>query len=111
MITVDTVNRYLEDNGLPPDKGYLLKDAGEGAFIAEWNIGIPKPSTEQLNVYEAALLDEKPLRELKAQMENTDLSNDLENIIDALDVSTRTRISAETLDKYNAKKSLRLLKP
>ena len=47
----------------------------------------------------------------KSKMKDSDLSDDMENIIDALDVFTRGRISVETLDKYNAKKSLRALKP
>ena len=60
---------------------------------------------------EAAWFAGKTMRDWKSQMGSIDLSKDLENIIDALDATTRARIPAETLDKYNAKKSLRLLKP
>ena len=31
----------------------LLQDDGNGAYIKEWNLDIPKPTLEQLNAYEA----------------------------------------------------------
>lgn len=49
MLNTDTINKYLEDNALPPDEGYLLKDSGSGNFIAEWDLGIDEPTTEQLD--------------------------------------------------------------
>ncbi len=45
------------------------------------------------------------------QMNNIDISDDLENIIDALDPPTKARIVSETMDKYSAKKLLRSQKP
>ena len=47
----------------------------------------------------------------KQKMKDSGLSDDLENIIDAMDATTRARIAIETMSKYNAKKSLRALKP
>ena len=51
------------------------------------------------------------LRDWEDKMDAIGLSDDLENIMDALDAPTRARISPETLDKYNSKKALRLSKP
>ena len=65
----------------------------------------------QRDAEEALWLAAKPLRDWQADMDAINLSKDLENIIDALDAPTRARIPAETLDKYNAKKALRLSKP
>lgn len=31
----------------------LLQDDGNGAYIKEWNLDIPKPTLEQLNAFEA----------------------------------------------------------
>ena len=47
----------------------------------------------------------------KQKMKDIGLSDDLENIMDALDDTTRARIATETLSKYDAKKSLRSSKP
>jgi hypothetical protein len=33
-------------------KDVLLQDDGNGAYIKEWNLDIPKPTDEQLNSYE-----------------------------------------------------------
>jgi len=63
------------------------------------------------NIEEAAWLAAKPLDDWQTDMDFIGLSDDHENIIDALDEATRTRIDAATLDKYNAKKTLRAAKP
>ena len=34
-------------------KDVLLQDDGNGAYIKEWNLDIPKPTLEQLEQYEA----------------------------------------------------------
>jgi hypothetical protein len=34
-------------------KDVRLQDDGNGVFIAEWNLDIPKPTLEQLDAYEA----------------------------------------------------------
>lgn len=60
---------------------------------------------------EAVWLSRAGFRDWETQMKSIDLSSDLENIIEAMDAATRARIPAETLDKYNAKKALRALKP
>lgn len=45
------------------------------------------------------------------QMLETGIDDDLENVIDALEPPTRARIASETIDKYNAKKTLRGQRP
>jgi len=55
MLNTDTINKYLEDNTLPPNEGYLLKDIGSGNFIAEWGLEIDEPTTEQLKFLTAAV--------------------------------------------------------
>lgn len=56
---------------------------------------------------------EKPLREWRRKIEASD--NDIprwaEDIIDALDETTKQKISKQTLDKYERKKTLRSEKP
>lgn len=49
MLNVHTINRYLKNNGLDPDKGYLLKDKGDGVFIARWDLGISEPTTSEID--------------------------------------------------------------
>jgi hypothetical protein len=34
-------------------KDVLLQDDGQGAYIKEWNLDIPKPTLEQLDAFEA----------------------------------------------------------
>ena len=75
------------------------------------NIDLSASQIAERQAEESNWLGKKPMRDWNRQMEDITLSDDLENIIDAMDTTTRARISAETLDKYNAKKSLRLLKP
>lgn len=45
------INRYLEDNGLPQNEGFLLRDKGDGCFIAEWDVDIDKPSQDIIDFY------------------------------------------------------------
>jgi len=60
MINTGTVNKYLEENGKEPDTGYLLKDAGEGNFVAKWDYDdLAEPTNAQLVVYVSELNAEK----------------------------------------------------
>ena len=80
-------------------------------IIVEWpetlNGGV-KPTQVEIDT---AISEYAPLEKWKEDMAVINLSDDLENIIAAMDAPARTRIADETLDKYNAKKSLRLSKP
>ena len=55
-------------------KDVRLQDDGNGAYIKEWNLNIPKPTTAQLNAleaqandYEANLIAEQANKESKKQ--------------------------------------------
>lgn len=73
MLNTDTINKYLEDNSLPPNDGYLLKDAGEGVFIAEWDLEIDEPTTEQLEALTAAVEADRVIEEWKTEMFQLDM--------------------------------------
>lgn len=66
-------------------------------------------------IQEAAPEEEaSELDKWKSQMtssDNTFISRDLENIIDALDDETKARIDSFTIDKYTSKKELRQRNP
>jgi hypothetical protein len=63
-----------------------------------------------IDIIEWPLTQQEKLSRWEDRM-NGALSNDLENIIDALDAPTRARIAQETKSKYDAKKVLRAQKP
>lgn len=65
MINVHTVNAYLEDNSLPIDIGYVLKDDGEGEFISQWDLLIPQPTALDLEPYHVQIQKEKLAEKLK----------------------------------------------
>ena len=69
MLTTDTINQYLEDNALPPDEGYLLKDAGAGVFIAVWDLAIPEPTEGHLVAILVILALAKGWRDVKAKQD------------------------------------------
>jgi len=52
MITTRGINNWLIDKGYPANDGYLLKDSGEGNYIAEWNLDIPQPDISEIEEYE-----------------------------------------------------------
>lgn len=62
---------------------------------------------------EARFLEEAPLKKWEAKIAATDskLPRVVEDIIDALDAPTKAKISRETLDLYEAKKTIRAQKP
>ena len=111
MINDKIIRRYIEQQGEQPDGRYLLKDTGAGEFIAKWEYQFAKPTNAQIATIVSELDLKETMRNWQKQMDAILLSDDLENIIDALDAPTRARILDETLDKYNAKKALRLSKP
>ncbi len=53
----------------------------------------------------------KAMADWKVQIAASEISRDLENIIAAMDAPSRARIDTVTLDKYNAKITLRSKKP
>lgn len=111
MITIKRINKYLEDNGKNEDIGYLLKDSGQGNFIAEWKVeGLDKPTENTLKKYDASIIVDEEMGQLKKDLDYIGLSDDIENIMDAIlifDQPMFDAISEETLDKYRMKKTLK----
>ena len=50
---------------------------------------------------------EEPIKSFKREIAQVGLSDDIENIIDAMDETMRNRIPNETLDKYYMNKTLK----
>lgn len=46
-------------------KDVRLQDDGNGAYIKEWNLDIPKPTTAQLDAFEAQAQEVERLNEIK----------------------------------------------
>ena len=47
---------YIKANGINKINflnDFILQNDGQGDFIKEWNLNIPKPNMDQLDVYEA----------------------------------------------------------
>lgn len=81
--------------------------------VQQKQIDIPFTQEEEdaQDIRESAWLANKPQRDWQRLMDASDLSSDLENIMDVMAPDDLARMKAETLDKYNAKKALRLSKP
>ena len=50
------IKMYCQANGVASvdfQKDVMLQDDGQGAYIKEWNLGIAKPTDEQLASYDA----------------------------------------------------------
>ena len=111
MITVEHIEKYLGDNGL--SGGYLLKDKGQGNFIARWDHDIPVPTEEDLDIYVDAVARDKAtdMHNREMRISDTEMPRYVEDIIDALEPLVRARIPKETLSNYNDKKILRANKP
>ena len=72
MITIRAITKYLIDNypdGVDFNK-FLLRDDGEGVYIAKWEYDVDQPSEEQLSSIDDALqqqADEKKYYEDRAR--------------------------------------------
>lgn len=51
-------------------KDVRLQDDGNGAYIKEWNLNIPKPTEAQLNALETQANEVERLNEIKAKRAN-----------------------------------------
>lgn len=56
---------------------------------------------------------EKPMRDWKREMSDSDryMTRAVEDLIDALSASVKSKIAKETMDKYNEKQQIRARKP
>ena len=113
MIKIETINKYLEANNLPADKGYLLKDKGEGNFIAKWDAEVKRPTDAQLAGYVEAVERDEALKHWKRQMSRTDagLPRFAEDIIDVLTDTQRAALPSDLRARHTTKKTLRSGKP
>jgi hypothetical protein len=51
-------------------KDVILQDDGNGAYIKEWNLDIPKPTMAQLDAFEAQVNEIERLNEIKVKRAN-----------------------------------------
>lgn len=53
MANLTTKIKLYANKEIDVKKDFLLQDDGNGAYIKEWNLDIPKPTLEQLDTFEA----------------------------------------------------------
>ena len=53
MANLTTKIKLYANKEIDLRKDFLLQDDGNGAYIKEWNLDIPKPTMAQLNAFEA----------------------------------------------------------
>ena len=115
MINDRIIRRYIEQQGEQPDGRYLLKDSGEGEFIAKWEYLFPKPTDAHVTSIVEELNREKIMREWQRQMNATDdaMPRHMEDLIDTLAglLPLLDNMPVELLEAYNKKKSIRAEKP
>ena len=64
-----------------------LQDDGSGAYIKEWNLGIPEPTAEQLATYESAATTENNNAVIKGTRKSAygDIGDQLDEIYKDID--------------------------
>jgi len=114
MINVDTVNEYLKEKGFPINQGFVLKipNKKKNQVISVWDLDIPMPKKSDLAKYVKTVKDRDDFQNWERQLDIVQFnSQDIENIIDALEDNVREGIHGDTLDKYNTIKQLRSERP
>ncbi len=107
MTQLDTkIKLYAKANGVNSidflSEVKLQDDSkGQGAYIKEWNLDIPKPTEEQLNSYESAATTEENNNAVIANRKSEYGSNthQIENIIENGLEAEQTRVQT-IKDKY-----------
>ena len=73
--------------------GVLLQDDGQGVYIKEWNLDIPKPTQEQLdaletqaNEYEANVITNRENKKASAKQKLQDLGLTVDEIKEAFGI-------------------------
>ena len=76
-------------------KDVLLQDDGNGAYIKEWNLDIPKPTMAQLDAFEAQANEVERLNLVKANRakEYPDFKEYLDGIVKGDDAQIQKYIS------------------
>jgi len=69
-------------------KDVLLQDDGNGVYIKEWNLDIPKPTIEQLNALEAQANEIEKINNIRSQR-----ANNYPSLADQLDMQYWDKIN------------------
>ena len=113
MLNAETVSQYIKTNN-GDFKGFLLKDKGEGDFIAKWDMDIPEPTEQDLIDAQTIIDSEKIINDAKRMLSKTDkdlarVSEDLydilidKGIIQPSDISTELRQTMSDRKQERAK--------
>ena len=70
MATLNTKIKLYANKEVDFLNEVILQDDGNGVFIAEWNLNIPKPTMAQLDAYEAQANEVEILILVKANRAN-----------------------------------------
>ena len=66
MAQISTKIKLYANQEVDFRKDVLLQDDGQGAYIKEWNLDIPKPTMEQLDALEAQAITYENNEKIKA---------------------------------------------
>ena len=69
-MTITTKIKLYANKEIDFLKDVLLQDDGNGAYIKEWNLDIPKPTMAQLDAFEAQANEVERLNLIKANRAN-----------------------------------------
>lgn len=99
MITIETINHYLKNNGKPENKGYITKWSKEkGNFIALWKVeGLRKPTELELSEIHKKITDKEYI--LKRKLEYPEIGDQLDAIWKEL--NTRECLTSEADNMLN----------
>ena len=83
FLTARTVDEYLRRNGINenPQSKYVLKDAGEGNFIARWDYDLPKPTPEELEQIDKEIPTEQELQEVEQKRQELEFKEFKEGLV------------------------------
>jgi hypothetical protein len=70
MANLTTKIKLYANKEIDVRKDFLLQDDGNGAYIKEWNLDIPKPTMAQLDTFEAQANEVERLNLIKANRAN-----------------------------------------
>jgi hypothetical protein len=114
MFTVHHINKYLEENDRQKNVGFLIKDKGEGSFIAKWEVdGLPEPTIEQLSLYTVDLQNERLAVDTLEALKRSDIEDvpriteDIWKILVDTNVATESDLPEETRAKLSKRSQLR----
>lgn len=111
MLNTKTVSQYIKTNN-GDLKGYLLKDKGQGNFIARWDMDIPEPTEQDLLDAQDSLDAAKIISDAKRALSKSDrgiarLGEDLYDILIEKSIILPSDIDIKLRDIMTARKSER----